>query len=142
MRPRYGAGNTQPIGSRRNGRISGVRWCSTRTGSNFYSWLSKNGAANLLVQSDVDLKSGTLPNKTFDTDLRTMRFRNPPRDRKAKPGSGLPGARLVRAVETLENNGQIFLRYADASILNLSDGIVPVSVKTNENAPAGRRVCH
>src|SRR5438093_721019 len=88
-----------------DGRISRVRWCSTRTGSNFYSWLSKNGAANLLVQSDVDLKSGTLPNKTFDTDLRTMRFRNPPRDRKAKPGSGLPGARLVRAVETLENNG-------------------------------------
>src|SRR5437870_3658874 len=71
-----------------------------------------------------------------------MRFGNPSRDRETKPGSWLPGARLVRPVEALENKGQIFLRYTDTSILNLSDGIVAVCVKSNENAPSRRRVLH
>src|SRR5207244_256438 len=70
-----------------------------------------------------------------------MCFRNPPRNREAKPGSGFSGPCLVGPIEPFKNNRQIFLRYTDAGILNLSDnGSIPVCVQTNENAPAGWRI--
>src|SRR5207249_7512298 len=71
-----------------------------------------------------------------------MRFRNPPRNREAKPGSGFSGPCLVRPIEPLKNNRQIFLRYTDAGILNLSHRSVPVCVQTDKNASAGWCVFH
>src|SRR5207245_7471645 len=103
----------------------------------FYSLLSENVATNLLVQRNVNLKSRTLANNTFDKNLGAMCFRNPPRNREAKPGSGFSGPCLVRPIEPLKNNRQTFLRYTDAGILNLSHRSVPVCVQTDKNASAG-----
>src|SRR6266581_9013962 len=104
--------------------------------------MAEHGATNLLVQRKANFKGRTLANNTFDKNLRPMCFRNPPRNREAKPGSGLSGACLVRPIEPLKNNGQVFLRYTDAGILNLSDRSVPVCVPTHKNASDGWRVFH
>src|SRR2546428_338139 len=92
----------------------------------FFSWLGGDRATNLLVLRDANFKGRTLPNNTFDKDLRAMRFRNPPRDREAKPDSGLSGACLVCAIEALENKRKVLLGYADAGVAHLSKGIVAI----------------
>ena len=94
-----------------------------------FLFMAEHGATNLLVQRKANFKGRTLAHNTFDKNLRAMCFRNPPRNREAKPGSGFSGPCLVGPIEPLKNNRQIFLRYTDAGILNLSDRSVPVCVQ-------------
>src|SRR5262249_5941205 len=90
----------------------------------------------------ADFECGTPSNKALNPDRSLMRLCNPARDGQPKPGSRLSRPRLVRAIEPLENERQIPLRYTDSSISNLGHGVATVCSESDKDGAAGWRVFH